>query len=201
MNYFKRDWDETTADELTDSWGVSTYYFESDNEGYVTRQLQIFKNGKALKYDTEYREDKFGGISEVPLDLDEFNSYRIHADEFERLWLSTGYKKFPEIIFTEDVLWGQPRLEGRRLAVGDIVSQMDVNRSACIAADDYGITIQQVRQALVYCCSLKCVKDKVLKYCHNCTLRVQQDGGKADGEEQDNWKRAGRLLEEFFFLK
>ncbi len=197
VNYYKRDWDETTGDDPTDRWGTSTYYFETDDEGNVTRQLQVFKNGKTLKYDTEYIEDKFGGLSEATLDHEEFKPYHIHGDEFERLWLSTDYHKFPEIVYTEDVLWGQPRLEGRRLAVGDIVSHVDVNRSEYIVADDYEITIQQVKQALGYCSSLQCVKDKVLKYCHNCTLRVQQDG-EADGEEKDNWKRAERLLKEFF---
>lgn len=197
MKYFKREWNETTGDELTDSWGTSTYYFETDDEGNVNRQLEIFQNGKVLKYDTEYIEDKFGGLSQVPLDFEDFNPYLIHADEFDRLWLSSEYKKFPEIIFTRDVLWGQPRLEGRRLAVGDIVSHVDVNRSVNIAADDYEITLQQVRQALSYCSCLMCVKVQVIKYCHNCTLRVKQDG-EADGEEQDNWKRAKRLLNEFF---
>lgn len=197
MNYYKRDWDETTGEELTDSWGTSTYYFETDDSGNVTRQLQLFQNGKALKYDKDYVEDKFGGLSEVALDLEEFLPYVIHADEFKQVWLTTDYKRFPEIIFTDDVLWGQPRLEGRRLAVGDIVSHVDVNRSAVVAANDYGIALQQTRQALSYCSSLQCVNDKVLKYCHNCTLRVQQDG-EADGEEQDNWIRAKRLLKEFF---
>ena len=197
MNYYKRDWDETTGEEPTDSWGTSTYYFETDDSRNVNRQLQLYQNGRALKYDNIYLEDKFGGLSEVPLDLEEFLIYVISANEFEQIWLATDYKKFPEIIFTDDVLWGQPRLEGRRLAVGDIVSQVDVNRSAAITGDDYEISLQQVRQALCYCSSLQCVKDKVIKYCHNCTLRVQQDG-EADGEEQNNWIRAERLLNEFF---
>ena len=197
VNYYKRNWDETTGEELTDSWGTSAYYFETDDEGNVIRQLQLFSNGNALKYDTKYLDDKFGGLSEVPLDLEEFEPFVISADEFEQHWLTTNNKKFPEIIFTDDVLWGQPRLEGRRLAVGDIVSQVDINRGAQIATEDYEISLQQVRQALSYCSSLQCVKDKVLKYCHNCTLRVQQDG-EAFGEEQNNWIRAERLLNEFF---
>ena len=72
MNYYKRDWDETTGSELTDGWGTSTFYFETDEEGEVTRQMQVFKNGKILKYDTKYIEDRFGGLSEVSLDGEEF---------------------------------------------------------------------------------------------------------------------------------
>ena len=197
MNYFKRDTEEASGNELTDSWGVSSFYFETDNEGSVTRQLELFKNGNALKYDSEYQEDKFGGISEGRLDIEEFEPYRIKADEFEQLWLTLEHKRFPEIIFTADTLWGRPRLDGRRLAVGDIVSLVDVNRSASLVANDYEITLQQVRQSLGYCSSLQCVKDKVLKYCKNCTLSIQQ-GDEADGHEQENWNRAKSLLKEFF---
>jgi uncharacterized protein (DUF433 family) len=200
LNYYKRKWEETTGDDLTNSWGVSTYYFETDDVGTVKRQLQLFEKGQVLKYDTDYIEDKFGGLSEVSLDLEEFNLYYIPSDEFERIWSSMSYRRFPEIVFTEDVLWGQPRLEGRRLAVGDIVSHVDVNRNVHVAADDYEITLQQVGQVLRYCASLQCEKDMILKYCHNCTLRVRQDSG-GDGKEQDNWIRANRLLKEFFPCK
>jgi len=105
-------------------------------------------------------------------------------------------QKYPDIVFTEEILWGQPRVEGRRLAVGDVVCHVDGNRSAILAAEDYEISLSQTRQALKYCSSLQCVKDQVLLYCHNCVLRVHQDG-EASGEEQENWVRAKRLLEEF----
>ncbi|MDF2189351.1 DUF433 domain-containing protein [Paraflavitalea sp. CAU 1676] len=181
---------------MTDSWGTSYYYFETDDQLNVLRQLQVFENGQVLKYDTEYLEDKLGGLSEVPLD-GEFDSFHIQKVEFEQIWASSEYKQFPEIIITEDCLWGQPRLEGRRLAVGDIVSYVDVNNSALVAAQDYEISLQQTRQALLYCKTLQCVKDNPIKFCHNCTLRVKQDGD-ADGEEQDNWKRADRLFRHYF---
>ena len=162
----------------------------------VLRQLQTFDNGQVLKYDTEYLDDKFGGLSEVSLD-EEFKPFQIDKVEFEQVWSSSHYRQFPEIVITEDCLWGQPRLEGRRLAVGDIVSHVDVNNSASVAAQDYEISLQQTRQALLYCKTLQCVKDNPIKFCHNCTLRVRQDGD-ADSEEQDNWKRADRLFRHYF---
>ncbi|MBO9566429.1 MAG: hypothetical protein J7621_26880 [Niastella sp.] len=127
LNYYKRYWDDTSGDTSTNDWGTSIYYFETDHEGNAIRQLQVFQNGNVLKYDTGYPEDKLGGLSAFPLDADEYEAYRIAGKEFERLWLTTMYKKFPEIVCTEDTLWGQPQLEGRRLTVGDIVSQVDVN--------------------------------------------------------------------------
>jgi|SRR5688572_6035469 len=75
--YFKRHWNETTGDEPTDTWGTSDYYFETDEEGNVLKQLQIFVNGNCLKYDLDYLDDKYGGISEVPLDLSEFKEFQI----------------------------------------------------------------------------------------------------------------------------
>lgn len=85
-SYFKRHWDETTGEELTDSWGLSIYYFETDEKLNVTRQLQLFENGKILKYDTEYINDKFGGLSKIQLDISEFADYRIDENEFEQVW-------------------------------------------------------------------------------------------------------------------
>lgn len=196
MKYYKRQWQETTGDELTDVWGFSCFYFENDDQSRVTRQLQVFENDQILKYDTEYVEDKSGGLAEAPLDED-FAPYEITKEEFEQAWNSSDYKQFPEIVITENCLWGQPRLEGRRLAVGDIVSQIDVSSTMYEALQDYEITLQQARQALHYCRTLQCLKDKPLKFCHNCTLRVRQEG-ETDGEEQDNWERAERLFREYF---
>ena len=51
MRYFKKNWEETTGDELTDDWGVSIFYFETDDSLNVLKQIQIFENGKILKYD------------------------------------------------------------------------------------------------------------------------------------------------------
>lgn len=196
MRYYKRHWEETTGDTLTDSWGTSCFYFETDEQLRVQRQLQVFENGQVLKYDTDYVEDKLGGLFEAPLDED-FTPYEIAKEEFEPQWKSSNYKQFPEIVITENCLWGQPRLENRRLAVGDIVSHIDINSTIYEALQDYEITLQQARQALHYCRTLQCVKDKPIKFCHNCTLRVQQDG-EADGEEHDNRKRADRLFREYF---
>lgn len=196
MRYFKRYWDESTGDDLTDSWGNSWFYFETDDELNVIRQIQLFENGQALKYDPEYLEDKLGGLAEVPLD-DEFFPFAIEASEFEWVWNRFGQRLFPEIVITEDTLWGQPRLDGRRLAVGDIVSHIDINNSLHIAAEDYDISLAQARQALLYCRNLQCVKDNPLKFCHNCTLRVKQEG-ESYGEEQDNWKRADLLFKKYF---
>ena len=192
-NYFKRHWDESTGDELTDSWGKSIYYFETDNDLYVLRQLQVFDNGKVLKYDTSYIDNKFGGLSEIALEIEEFDECRIDKTEFEQRWQTSHYKQFPEIVCTHDILWGQPRLDGSRLAVGDIVSLVDTYHDDInVVLSDFQLTLQELRQALHYCKILECKKDKPERYCHNCILRVEQSNDTIDKDdpERPNWLRA-----------
>lgn len=197
MKYFKRNWDETTGDELTDDWGKSVYYFETDNEMNVLRQIEKYENGKHLKYDSEYLEDKYGGLSEVQLELAEFSEFEIGKEEFNQVWDNSKYERFPEIVRTENVLCGQPRLEGRRLSVGDIVSLINVNKNLNIVLQDFELSHQQARQAVLYCKLKKCEVDNPIKFCHNCTLQVKQDNSKID-EEKDNWIIANDLLSEYF---
>ncbi|HEX8327763.1 MAG TPA: DUF433 domain-containing protein [Hymenobacter sp.] len=81
---------------------------------------------------------------------------------------------FPEIVCTEDTLWGSPRVDGRRLAVGDVVSI--VHDSLHHALDSHELTLSQIKQALSYCSMLQCQADNPLVFCHNCSLRSKQEG-------------------------
>ena len=85
MNYFKRNWDETRGDQY-DSWGKSVWFFETDNNGEVLRQIEVYDNGKILKYDNQNIEDEFGGLADQNLDLTEFNKFTIEKEEFENKW-------------------------------------------------------------------------------------------------------------------
>ncbi|TGE27945.1 hypothetical protein [Hymenobacter metallicola] len=91
MYYFKRFWDETTGNEWTGSWGTSCFYFETAADYWPTRQIQLFDNGNALKYTTEFVEDLFGGLAECALDKDDFERYAIDAAEFELLWATVSH--------------------------------------------------------------------------------------------------------------
>jgi len=84
--YFKKFWNENTGDELTDSWGNSIYYFETDLNLSVTKQLQLFQNGKILKYDDQHLEDEFGFLTDQPLDIQEFSNDEIIKAEFYEFW-------------------------------------------------------------------------------------------------------------------
>ena len=85
MNYFKRNWNETRGDEF-DSWGKSIWYFETDKSGLPTKQIEVYQNGKVLKYDQTKLEDEFGGLGDQELDLIEFSEFQITKEEFEKVW-------------------------------------------------------------------------------------------------------------------
>ncbi|WP_299892393.1 hypothetical protein [uncultured Lacinutrix sp.] len=85
MNYYKRNWNETRGDQY-DSWGKSIWYFETDNNGEVIRQIEAYENGKLLKYDNQNIEDEFGGLTYQNLDLTEFLEFSIEKEEFENKW-------------------------------------------------------------------------------------------------------------------
>ena len=86
LQYFKKDWTESSGEEITDSWGTSTFYFETNNDFYISRQIQFFANGKILKYDEQHLEDEFGFLSDQPLEIDEFINCEITKVEFDEIW-------------------------------------------------------------------------------------------------------------------
>jgi uncharacterized protein (DUF433 family) len=83
---------------------------------------------------------------------------------------------FPNIVCTQEVLAGSPRLNERRLAVGDIVSLVSSYGSFEEIKKDFELNTSIIKEALLYCSSQQCLKDKPLVYCHNCSLRNEQEG-------------------------
>jgi len=85
MKYYKRNWDETRGDEF-DSWGKSILYFETDKSGLPNKQIEVYQNGKILKYDRTKLEDEFGGLGDQVLDIEEYSEFEISKEEFEKIW-------------------------------------------------------------------------------------------------------------------
>jgi hypothetical protein len=90
--YYKRYWEETTGEKLTDSWGTSTYYFETDIKLNVLRQIQVFENDKTLKYSSEILYDKYGQLTDQPLDEEDYKDFLIDSNEFEKIWSNNAKK-------------------------------------------------------------------------------------------------------------
>ena len=85
LNYVKRHWDETRGDKF-DEWGTSWWYFEVDKDGRVTRQIEKYDSGTVLRYSAEHKEDEYGALAEVALELPEPEFASISMDEFAKLW-------------------------------------------------------------------------------------------------------------------
>jgi hypothetical protein len=83
--HFKRRWDESRGDEF-DGWGGSDWYFEVDDKGYPVRQVEKYDQGQVLKFGAGHDHDRFGGLGDQPLDLEEFSVFAISPDEFEAAW-------------------------------------------------------------------------------------------------------------------
>ena len=90
--YYKRKWDKTRGDEF-DSWGTSIWYIELGNDGYPTRQIELYENGNRLKYHSDKTFDDYGGLGDQTLDLDEFGKFEIEKDAFELEWSKSNPKK------------------------------------------------------------------------------------------------------------
>ena len=83
--YFRKYWDGDSGGPCS-GWGGSTYLFEVHADGCVARQIQLFNDGRFLLYDEICAEDEYGGRSTEPLDLSEFEQFRVTKDAFFERW-------------------------------------------------------------------------------------------------------------------
>ena len=86
MRYYKFHWNESRGDQY-DSWGTSNWFIEVGEDLYPNRQIEIYENGKKLKYSNDKLEDEFGGLSDQKFNESEFDCERSSEQEFEKLWL------------------------------------------------------------------------------------------------------------------
>ena len=83
MRYFRRRWSESRGDRH-DAWGHSWWYFATDGDGVVRKQVEVYDNGRVLVYDEQRPEDEYGRLSEAPLDLTEFAAFEVDRATFQR---------------------------------------------------------------------------------------------------------------------
>jgi len=48
--YFRREWDELRSGDHP-HWGAATFYFETDESLAALRQVEVYANGRRLRYD------------------------------------------------------------------------------------------------------------------------------------------------------
>jgi hypothetical protein len=60
IKYFKRPVDGEDIVPRPLSWGGSSIYYETSEEGFPIRQIQLFELGVVLTYDNEHYHDDYG---------------------------------------------------------------------------------------------------------------------------------------------
>lgn len=83
--YLKRHWSEGRGDEYK-SWGASWWFFEIAAKGEVTRQAELYENGRLLRYSAAHPEDEFGALAEASIDTSDAEYIEIPQGDFERVW-------------------------------------------------------------------------------------------------------------------
>jgi hypothetical protein len=84
-DYYRRYWAEDSGG-LCAGWGGSTFLFEVHADGWVSRQIQVFDDGRFILYDEIVDQDAYGGRSTERLDGREYESFRITKAEFFQYW-------------------------------------------------------------------------------------------------------------------
>lgn len=93
MKYYKIKWNDTRGDEY-DNWGKSNWYLELDYENYPMRQIEVYDNGKRLKYHSEMNNDAFGKLGDQPIEINEVNGIELSLSEFERQWKIKSFNQY-----------------------------------------------------------------------------------------------------------
>ncbi|MGB0524870.1 MAG: hypothetical protein ACPGJS_17990 [Flammeovirgaceae bacterium] len=81
------------------------------------------------------------------------------------------------IISTEDTLSGAPRLDGRRLDVAHLITGITEfdNGNMQSYQDDFEVTTNQIRHAIMYCMDEICELKEVPVACNGCSKKFEKD--------------------------
>lgn len=87
IKHFKRVVD---GDDILDrpvSWGKSAIYYETSEEGFPIRQIQVFESGVILAYDDEHYRDEYGWRDGNPICSEPPKTVAITSKDFHRIWM------------------------------------------------------------------------------------------------------------------
>jgi uncharacterized protein (DUF433 family) len=91
--------------------------------------------------------------------------------------------------------FGMPALKGRRLTVYDIVTKIYYEESVPAALEDYSISLDDAKDAIHYCVSLKCKEDpELVQFCDGCILRTIHEGWDFDKQNYIETEENGQKI-------
>ena len=85
--------------------------------------------------------------------------------------------KKEHIVATKNTLGGSPRLDGRRLDVRHVIwgiTDYD-NGNIVTYQEDFKVTQEQIRHAVLYCKDEICEQQKVIQSCNGCSKKFHKD--------------------------
>jgi hypothetical protein len=68
-------------------WGRSAIYFETSEEGFVSRQIQLFESGIVLTYDEDHSHDEHGWLYLNPVYSDPPRTVAVTSKAFNEAWM------------------------------------------------------------------------------------------------------------------
>jgi hypothetical protein len=86
MKYFRRRIDGDDIIDRPVSWGRSAIYFETSEEGFASRQIQLFNSGVVLAYDGEHYHDDYGWLWGIDIHPEPPHTVPITSKEFHQVW-------------------------------------------------------------------------------------------------------------------
>lgn len=87
IKHFKRGIDGDDIVERSADWGRSAIYFETSEEGFVIRQIQLFESGVVLTYDDSHYRDDYGWRWEIDIHPEPPVTVPITSKEFHTAWM------------------------------------------------------------------------------------------------------------------
>ncbi len=88
------------------------------------------------------------------------------------------------VVYSKRVLEGSPRIRGRKVSIGHLVSRLAQAENLDSFIQDYVLTREEILQALEYCVHQQCLADQPPNYCHNCSLRRKEQTWNPDDFEE-----------------
>lgn len=101
-------------------------------------------------------------------------------------------QKFAYIGRDKNVSWNQPIILGSRLTVYNVIT--GINGDGLEYIDEHELNLNVIKEALNYCSTLECQKDKNGNFCDGCVLNSLKNGWKVNKNDFKEINKNGQPL-------